>query len=147
MTKLIGFVGYSRTAGVLKFRTASDEKRAEQLAKLGDTDINMTALPMEMTKASAAKWALTAAFFAKCDQAVFALFTANVKDENPFVAKAAKPARAAKPVAKAATVTVTVAASDLPKMTAEERKHIERYWNNNHIAPAMKRAAAEAVEE
>ena len=89
MSKLISFVGYSRVAGDLKFRTATDEKRIEQLAKLGDTDINMVALPEAMTKSAAAKWALTAEFFTRsteCGQDVFSLFTANAKDENPFKA-------------------------------------------------------------
>lgn len=93
MSKLISFVGYSRVAGELKFRTATDEKRIEQLAKLGDTDINMVALPEAMTKSAAAKWALTAEFFTRsteCGQDVFSLFTANAKDENPFTAVKAK---------------------------------------------------------
>ena len=93
MSKLINFVGYSRVADELKFRTATDEKRIEQLAKLGDTDINMVALPQAMTKSSAAKWALTAEFFtqsSECGQDVFSLFTANAKDENPFAAPKAK---------------------------------------------------------
>ena len=93
MSKLISFAGYSRVAGELKFRTATDEKRIEQLAKLGDTDINMVALPEAMTKSAAAKWALTAEFFTKsteCGQDVFSLFTANAKDENPFTAPKAK---------------------------------------------------------
>lgn len=93
MSKLINFVGYSRVADQLKFRTATDEKRIEQLAKLGDTDINMVALPEAMTKSSAAKWALTAEFFtqsSECGQDVFSLFTANAKDENPFAAPKAK---------------------------------------------------------
>jgi hypothetical protein len=93
MSKLISFVGYSRVAGELKFRTATDEKRIEQLAKLGDTDINMVALPEAMTKSAAAKWALTAEFFTRsteCGQDVFSLFTANAKDENPFEAPKAK---------------------------------------------------------
>ena len=93
MSKLISFVGYSRVAGELKFRTATDEKRIEQLAKLGDTDINMVALPEAMTKSAAAKWALTAEFFTQsteCGQDVFSLFSANAKDENPFKAVKAK---------------------------------------------------------
>jgi hypothetical protein len=93
MSKLISFVGYSRVAGELKFRTATDEKRISQLEKLGDTDINMVALPEAMTKSAAAKWALTAEFFTKsteCGQDVFSLFTANAKDENPFAAVKAK---------------------------------------------------------
>ena len=53
----------------------------------------MVALPEAMTKSAAAKWALTAEFFAQsteCSQDVFSLFTANAKDENPFTAPKAK---------------------------------------------------------
>jgi hypothetical protein len=105
MSKLISFVGFSRVAGELKFRTATDEKRISQLEKLGDTDINMVALPEAMTKSAAAKWALTAEFFTKsteCGQDVFSLFTANAKDENPFAAvKAKKEVKVRVKVAKA----------------------------------------------
>jgi hypothetical protein len=138
MSKLISYVGYSRVDGALKFRTAANEARIAQLEKLGDTDINMVALPMEMTKASAAKWALTAAFFAKCNEEVFAVFTANAKDENPF---AAKP-KAAK---KESTVTVKrtkTSALDLVypeiKMTPKEAAHWRRYWLLNMSNPIVK---------
>jgi len=138
MSKLISFVGYSRVDGALKFRTAANEVRIAQLEKLGDTDINMVALPMEMTKASAAKWALTAAFFAKCNEEVFAVFTANAKDENPFVAKP----KAAK---KERTVTVKrtkTSALDLVypeiKMTPKEAAHWRRYWLLNMSNPIVK---------
>jgi hypothetical protein len=56
MSKLISFAGYSRVAGELKFRTATDEKRIEQLAKLGDTDINIVKLAQPVaTKNEAVK--------------------------------------------------------------------------------------------
>jgi len=138
MSKLISYVGYSRVDGALKFSTAANQVRIAQLEKLGDTDINMVALPMEMTKASAAKWALTAAFFAKCNEEIFALFTANVKDENPFVAKP----KAAK---KERTVTVKrtkTSALDLVypeiKMTPKEAAHWRRYWLLNMSNPSVK---------
>jgi len=140
MSKLISFVGYSRVDGALKFRTATNEARIAQLEKLGDTDINMVALPMEMTKVSAAKWALTAAFFAKCNEEIFALFTANVKDENPF----AKP-KAAKKAKAEGTVTVkrtrkTALESVYPeiKMTPKEAAHWRRYWLLNMSNPTAK---------
>jgi len=46
----VTFAGFSRTANVLKFRTATDAKRAEVLVKLGDTDVNLVPLPWAMTK-------------------------------------------------------------------------------------------------
>ena len=123
MSKLITFVGYSRVGSELKFRTATDAKRIGQLEKLGDTDVNITALPMAMTKSEAAKWALTAEFFTKNKEAgadVEALFVANVKDENPF-AKTVKPVKVAKvaKAVKAKTVKHTVTKSQ-PGVTVKK---------------------------
>ena len=120
MSKLITFVGYSRVGSELKFRTATDAKRIGQLEKLGDTDVNITALPMAMTKSSAAKWALTSAFFSKCSEEIFALFAANARDENPFAktVKVAKPAKTVK-VVKAKTVKHTVTKSQ-PGVTVKK---------------------------
>lgn len=40
----ITYAGYSRVAGELKFRTAASASRQHQLARLGDTDINIRLL-------------------------------------------------------------------------------------------------------
>jgi hypothetical protein len=93
MSKLISFAGYSRTAGELKFRTATDEKRIEQLAKLGDTDINIVKLAQPVaTKNEAVKAVIQ--LYGNAEAEVTAFLTALVKDENPF----AKPAKARKEV-------------------------------------------------
>jgi hypothetical protein len=90
MSKFITFAGTSRVDGVLKFRTATDEKRIAQLAKLNDTEINLVELqPPAFGKADAVK-ALLAMGFGEGDAEVLALLTGMVKDENPFV----KPAKA-----------------------------------------------------
>lgn len=142
MSKLINFVGYSRVAGELKFRTATDEKRIEQLAKLGDTDINMVALPEAMTKSSAAKWALTAEFFTRsteCGQDVFSLLTANAKDENPFAAPKAKKevtVRVKMPRAKKAKASEPRVVSDREFSDDEwiaEAKRIQFAWVNDAL--------------
>ena len=135
MTKLINYVGYSRVAGELKFRTAGDEKRIIQLEKLGDTDVRMHVLPNPMTKAEAAKWALTAEFFAKETPEIFALFTANVKDENPF-AKPAKKAPAPKTVkAKNVKLVVgTVSADDAPYTPKQAAKIRAEFMKKLKIA-------------
>jgi hypothetical protein len=52
------FAGFSRTEGVLKFRTANDPGRAQMLFKYGDTDINMRMLPTTMTKNDTVKFVL-----------------------------------------------------------------------------------------
>ena len=90
MSKFITFAGTSRVDGVLKFRTATDEKRIAQLAKLNDTEINLVELqPPAFGKADAVK-ALLAMGFGEGDAEVSELLTGMVKDENPFV----KPAKA-----------------------------------------------------
>ena len=139
MSKLISYVGFSRVAGELKFRTAGNEARVAQLEKLGDTDVTMMLLPKEMTKNQAAKFALTN-FFKPVDAEVEALFAANAKDENPF----AKPAKVAKPktvVAKKARLivgTATVSADDAPytpkqaaKIRAEFMKKLKTAYEAN----------------
>ena len=117
MSKLISFAGYSRVAGELKFRTATDEKRIEQLAKLGDTDINIVKLAQPVaTKNEAVKAVIQ--LYGNAEAEVTAFLTAQVKDENPF----AKPAKARKEV----TVKVKVAkakktkASEPRELTAKE---------------------------
>ena len=139
MSKLISYVGFSRVAGELKFRTAGNEARVLQLTKLGDTDVTMMLLPKEMTKNEAAKFALTN-FFKKVDAEVEALFAANAKDENPF----AKPKAVAKTktvVAKKARLvigTVSVGADDAPytpkqaaKIRAEFMKKLKAAYEAN----------------
>ena len=139
MSKLISYVGFSRVAGELKFRTAGNEARVFQLEKLGDTDVTMMLLPKEMTKNEAAKFALTN-FFKPVSAEVEALFAANAKDENPF----AKPAKVAKPktvVAKKARLivgTATVSADDAPytpkqaaKIRAEFMKKLKTAYEAN----------------
>ena len=97
----VQFAGFSRMNGVLKFRTANEISRAQQLAKLGDTDISMAILPNPMSKNDAAKYVLTnlAISYPKYNTPeATGLLTSLIKDENPF----AKPKKAAKP----RTVTV-----------------------------------------
>lgn len=137
MSKLISYVGYSRVAGELKFRTAANQARVAQLEKLGDTDINIVALPSEMTKSSAAKWALTAAFFAKCSEEIFALFTANAKDENPFK-KPSKPKTVKAKNVRLVVGSATVSADDAPytpkqaaKIRAEFMKKLKVAYEAN----------------
>ena len=62
MSKILTYAGISRVAGELKFRTASDDKRATQLAKLGDTDVEMIKIDTVFTKQAAAQELLTRGF-------------------------------------------------------------------------------------
>jgi hypothetical protein len=95
----VQIAGFSYSAGILKFRTANDMARAEQLAKLGDVNIHMALLPSAMTKNDAAKYVLTnlAVSYPQVDQAEAAkVLTGLIKDENPF-ARPAKKTVAKKP--------------------------------------------------
>ena len=117
MSKLISFAGYSRVAGELKFRTATDEKRIEQLAKLGDTDINIIKLTQPVaTKNEAVKAVIQ--LYGNAEAEVAAFLTAQVKDENPF-AKPAKAKREVRVKVKVAKAKKTKA-SEPRELTAKE---------------------------
>ena len=139
----VQFAGFSRVAGVLKFRTANDISRAQQLAKLGDTDISMALLPNPMTKNDAAKYVLTnlAISYPRFNTPeATGLLTGLIKDENPF----AQPKAPKKPktvVAKRARLIIgstSVGADDAPytpkqaaKIRAEFMKKLKVAYEAN----------------
>ena len=117
MSKLISFAGYSRVAGELKFRTATDEKRIEQLAKLGDTDINIIKLATPVaTKNEAVKAVIQ--LYPDAEAEVSKFLAAQVRDENPF-AKAPKAKREVRVKVKV-TKSKKTAASEPRELTAKE---------------------------
>lgn len=59
---LYSFAGTSVLKGVLKVRFANSEARARQLTKLGDTDVNIVALPTACDKVSAVRHLLDSGF-------------------------------------------------------------------------------------
>jgi hypothetical protein len=61
---LFTFAGTSVLKGDVKIRFANSDARAKQLAKLGDTAINIVELPAAMDKASAVAYLLTQPAFA-----------------------------------------------------------------------------------
>ena len=139
----VQFAGFSRMNGVLKFRTANEISRAQQLAKLGDTDISMAILPNPMSKNDAAKYVLTnlALSYPRFNTPeATGLLTSLIRDENPF----AKPKKASKPkTVKAKNVklvigSVTVSADDAPytpkqaaKIRAEFMKKLKVAYEAN----------------
>jgi hypothetical protein len=96
------FAGTSVLKGVLKVRFANSEARAKQLAKLGDTDVNIVPLPSAMDKVGAVAYLLGLAGFADTDAVREAL--------QAEVAVKTRPAKAAKIVKKKISKTVTVKA-------------------------------------
>ena len=55
MSKTLYFAGVSRLKGELKFRTATEPSRFQQLSKLGDTDVEMIKIDGVDSKQAAAK--------------------------------------------------------------------------------------------
>ena len=114
----VQFAGFSRMNGVLKFRTANEISRAQQLAKLGDTDISMAILPNPMSKNDAAKYVLTnlAVSYPKYNTPeATGLLTSLIRDENPFAKpKAVKKTRTV--VAKNAVVKTSVKSQVYPEI-------------------------------
>lgn len=141
MSKLVSFAGFSRVAGELKFRTANNVNRIDQLRKLGDTDVVILALPTDMTKNDAIKHVLgelgSGAYMVDVKEAE-ALLTASVKDENPF-AKPAKKSSTVKVTAKKAKVVAKpVVVDDAPmspkqaaKIRAEFMKQLAKVYEAN----------------
>lgn len=56
------FAGTSVLKGELKVRFANSDARAKQLAKLGDTDVNIVQLPRAMDKVQAVAYLLESGF-------------------------------------------------------------------------------------
>jgi Spy/CpxP family protein refolding chaperone len=121
MSKVINYAGVSRVNGELKFRTATSHARAQQLRKLGDTDVEMVILrgPALTTKSQAAKQLLAQNF--SDDAEILALLTAVATDENPF----AKPkARTVKVKAKGVKISKATAEADDVKLTPKQAAKI-----------------------
>jgi hypothetical protein len=84
---LFTFAGTSVLKGDVKVRFANSDARAKQLAKLGDTNINIVELPSAMDKAGAVSYLLTLPAFADVQDALRAEVAPKAK---------AKPARTVK---------------------------------------------------
>ena len=84
---LYTFAGTSVLKGDVKVRFANSDARAKQLAKLGDTAINIVELPSAMDKASAVAHLLSLPAFADVQDALTAEVAPRAK---------AKPARTLK---------------------------------------------------
>jgi len=147
----VTFAGFSRTANVLKFRTATDAKRAEILVKLGDTDVNLVALPNAMTKDEAKTYVLSIldSFAVDANEARLVLTNSAPKTTTKVVK-----------VAKSKTVTVKrvkadtgpIVVSGTGKDTTPELYAALHTWGNpklrlKRIRAAMKKRDAMAVAE
>lgn len=114
---LYTFAGTSVLKGELKVRFANSDARARQLAKLGDTAINIVELPSAMDKASAVAHLLTLPAFADVQDALKAEVAPRAKARpagtvKMRVSKVKVKAKAVKAKAVKAPVEVTEAEVD-----------------------------------
>lgn len=143
MSKQIHFAGVSRVKGVLTFRTAASPARAQQLAKLGDTDIDMIMLRGEVTtKSQAAKQLLGRDFSDNAE--VLALLTKVATDDNPFKRKTRQVKITVPNQALVELVGARVKVERGPfgkvfpeiKMTPKQAEQIRNEWNAKHKSVA-----------
>jgi hypothetical protein len=136
MKDAIIYAGYSRLAdGTMKFRTATTQKRVDQLVALGE-EVHMRIINDVYSKSAAAKELL------RLDHAngvaeLEKFYAAQVRDENPF----AKPKKAKTVVVKKARLivgSVSVGADDAPytpkqaaKIRAEFMKKLAQAYETN----------------
>jgi hypothetical protein len=136
MKDAIIYAGYSRLAdGTMKFRTATTQKRVDQLVALGE-EVHMRIINDVYSKSAAAK-ELLRLDHANGAKELEAFYTAQVRDENPF----AKPKKAKTVVVKKARLivgSVSVGADDAPytpkqaaKIRAEFMKKLAEAYEAN----------------
>lgn len=135
MSKVIKFAGISRVAGVLKFRTAADEKRIAQLAKLGDTDVNLVEV-YAADKAEAARVLMAIKFQADNDEVQALLW--NTSEQKAPKAKSEVRVRVPKArqarVLKAAPASRVVSDREISDAEwAAESKRIQFAWVNQAL--------------
>ena len=123
----VKFAGFSRLQGALKFRTANDTKRINQLRKLGDTDVVILELPEEMTKNDAAKFVLNnlnLGYMVDVAEAT-ELLTGLIGDKK--VAKTVTVKKASK-----IKISKRAAEADDVKLTPRQAARVREEWNAQH---------------
>jgi hypothetical protein len=123
----VKFAGFSRLQGELKFRTANDTKRINQLRKLGDTDVVILELPEEMSKNDAAKFVLNnlnLGYMVDVAEAT-ELLTSLISNEK--VAKTVTVKKASK-----IKISKRAAEADDVKLTPKKAARVREEWNTQH---------------
>ena len=123
----VKFAGFSRLQGALKFRTANDTKRINQLRKLGDTDVFILELPEEMTKNDAAKFVLNnlnLGYMVDVAEAT-ELLTGLISDKKVVKTVTVKKTRAIK-------ISKRAAEADDVKLTPRQAARVRDEWNAQH---------------
>ena len=125
MKDAIIYAGYSRDkAGKMRFRTATTQRRVEQLEALGD-EVHMRIINDVYSKSAAAK-ELLRLDHANGAKELEAFYTAQVRDENPFK----KTARVVKiKVPNMAMVHLVGAKVEEEPLSAKEARKIRAEFN------------------
>ena len=124
MKDAIIYAGYSRLAdGTMKFRTATNEARVNQLVAFGE-EVHMILINGVYSKSAAAK-ELLRLDHANGAKALEQFYTAQVRDENPFrVVKLRVPS--------VAMQKLVGAEIEEEPMTRKEAARLRAEWNRKH---------------
>ena len=128
MKDAIIYAGYSRLAdGTMKFRTATTQKRVDQLVALGE-EVHMRIINDVYTKSAAAK-ELLRLDHANGAKELEKFYAAQVRDENPFK----KTTRVVKvTVPNKAMVHLVGAKVEVEELGTAEARKIRNEWNRKH---------------
>jgi len=128
MKDAIIYAGYSRLAdGTMKFRTATNEARVNQLVAFGE-EVHMILINGVYSKSAAAK-ELLRLDHANGARALEQFYTAQVRDENPFK----KPTRVVKlKVPSVAMQQLVGAKIETEELSTAEARKIRNEWNRKH---------------
>ena len=128
MKDAIIYAGYSRLAdGTMKFRTATNEARVNQLVAFGE-EVHMIFINPVYSKSAAAK-ELLRLDHANGAKALEAFYVAQVRDENPFK----KTTRVVKvKVPTTAMVHLVGAQIETEELSTSEARKIRNEWNRKH---------------
>jgi hypothetical protein len=124
MKDAIIYAGYSRLAdGTMKFRTATNEARVNQLVAFGE-EVHMILINPVYSKSSAAK-ELLRLDHARGVKELEKFYTAQVRDENPFRVVKLK-------VPSVAMQKLTGARIETEELSTAEARKIRNEWNRKH---------------
>ena len=124
MKDAIIYAGYSRLAdGTMKFRTATNEARVNQLVGFGE-EVHMILINGVYSKSAAAK-ELLRLDHANGAKELEKFYTAQVRDENPFRVVKLK-------VPSVAMQKLTGARIETEELSTAEARKIRNEWNRKH---------------
>jgi hypothetical protein len=128
MKDAIIYAGYSRDkSGKMRFRTATTQKRVDQLVALGE-EVHMRIINDVYSKSAAAK-ELLRLDHANGAKELEKFYAAQVRDENPFK----KTTRVVKvTVPNKAMVHLVGAKVEVEELSTAEARKIRNEWNRKH---------------